>query len=272
MSKVRSYVSGRAQARLLALCILPSHQTSADSIPNVFSGPSYYYSSSLDPITVNFVWPDNGHPDSRIRDTITIPRAYIITAGGYSSRPVRLAGKYTPKSSLKGYDVLPKTVLTDQIRLYVTYPDGHPYAIALSKWGREKRNSKFMGTRFYRAQSFIARVSYAPDAGANPTRNNTIAYEQGAPLTEGFGLLYNANKTLPVYFNVPGEKFFRARCNSQEPKIVPRYYCTYAVPLGKNYMADVGFLDFRAHGGRAFADRRIAAFRRAMCRYFPCDE
>ncbi len=236
-----------------------------------FSGRQFYYSTSMDPITVNFMWPDFNRPESRIQDTVFLPRAYIVFAAGYASKPARDLGQDLADSQRHGYEELPETIRTDSLRILLAYPDGEPFTRSLRKW-RDDAYKKAMGTNIARSHMYSARISYIYNSNLMPFPQFTTEREKGRPLKEFEGLLFNPKVTLPKYYSKPGDDFFYAKCNDQIEKARPERFCTYAVPLGKNYLALVDFLDFRLHGGRAFADERIAAFRRAMCKYFPCEK
>lgn len=256
---------------LAGLAALVPEAASADKIPMTpFSGRQYYYSTSMDPITVHFMWPDFNRPESRIQDTVFLPRAYIVFAAGYASKPARDLGQDLADSQRHGYEELPETIQTDSLRILLTYPDGEPFTVALKKRGR-KAGEDYLGTKVARANLFIARVSYISNSHPMPLTNHVFTYEKNARLTEYDGLLYNPGRHNPHYYSKPSDPFFYVYCSDKLAETRPGRLCQYAVPLGSNYLALVDFLDFRLHGGRAFADERIAAFRRAMCEYFPCD-
>lgn len=241
----------------------------ADRIPYYFSGAQYYNSTSMEPVTLNFMWPDFNRPESKIRDTVHLPRAYIVFAAGYASRPTNNLGKYFAESQRHGYERLPDTIQTDTVSILATYPDGAPYSVALRKWGKKARE-EYMGTKLAHANLYIARVTYISDSHPMPLASHTVKNEKGAELAEYDGLLYNPKRSNPNYYNKPADPFFFASCSDPLDRAKPGFMCRYAVPLGSNYLAMVDFLDFRLFGGRAFADERIGTFQRAMCRYFPC--
>jgi hypothetical protein len=241
----------------------------ADRIPYYFSGTQYYNSTSMEPVTVNFMWPDYNRPESKIRDTVHLPRAYIVFAAGYASRPTKNLGKYFAESQRHGYDRLPDTIQTNTVRILATYPDGEPYSVALRKWGRKARE-EYMGTKLAHAKLYIAQLTYISDSHPMPLAMHTVKYEKGEALLEYDGLLYNPKRSNPNYYNKPSDPYFFASCSDPLEKARPAFMCKYAIPLGPNYLAMVDFLDFRLFGGRAFADERIGAFQRAMCQYFPC--
>ena len=51
----------------------------------------------------------------------------------------------------------------------------------------------------------------------------------------------------------------------------PEFYCTAYVDLNDNIGAELTFIDFRLHGGRAFLRERIAAWKSHMCEALHCN-
>ena len=61
-----------------------------------------------------------------------------------------------------------------------------------------------------------------------------------------------------------GDEFLQAYCYNPLNDV---YFCKYNFEIVKDIAADASFLDFRAHGGRDYANRRVRLARQVVCRF-----
>lgn len=258
---------------VLALAFCSGSET-PHHIPGFGSAPFYYYSTDLSPIDISF---GRDRPGSIEIDpwedklTITLPRAYIVYANGYSSK------------ARKGptYKTLPQRLRTNHVQLLLTYPDGKPYSITQSKSGVEKPDPTAWGMGKDIATWPPRRQSRAAAIKADIHLSNTDMRKKFGPNRyqtylgerDGFRRFSGLGGGSMEYLYDDGpDDIRRVACTRELEKSNPVFFCTYTIVLNKNLWAELQFIDFRLHGGRPFARERIRVFKKAICPIVQCDE
>ena len=60
------------------------------------------------------------------------------------------------------------------------------------------------------------------------------------------------------------DSFEQINCSRQAH---PVWFCTYEIDISDGVFAIASFLDFRMHGGRAYANERARVVREVVCRF-----
>ena len=64
---------------------------------------------------------------------------------------------------------------------------------------------------------------------------------------------------------------YAVKCLTPVERSNPEVFCTAYVALNESLGAELGFIDFRLHGGRAFLRERIAAWKSHVCGALHCN-
>ena len=76
----------------------------------------------------------------------------------------------------------------------------------------------------------------------------------------------------PYFFRIPDNPSLRTiRCRRDLERSHPSFFCNYEIILSPDVRATASFIDFRMHGGRDFANERIANIREVLCGFVTCD-
>lgn len=244
----------------------------ADSLPHTpFSGPLYYVSKEMEPISVEFVlkpWAEDD--EDTLKRVVKVPRAYINFVNGYSHSAKRRVTKHTLKSRQRGWSELPEQVRTSDIMVTLIDPDGAPYTVQGLERSLSTQNADGITKR--RARSQFAYISLAKDSQFVPITLK-MARDKGVSLVEYEGLLFDPGATgRHYYYNMGSGSLRFVRCSRRAEETRPGEFCTYAVSMGDHFIARIQFLDFRLHGGRQYIIDRVGVFLKAMCQHFPCNE
>jgi hypothetical protein len=265
----------------------------ADYVPYFVSAPFNYFSTDLSPIEVSLGFGQyddtNGTIKSVRRDpakgfvngppfaVVSIPRAYIMSAEHYSSS----------RKALPGYrhEILPDKIVTNRLVLAVTYPDGSPLSVSYDAFQRKRRDLSLLGKdidkirkdKQARAIVLLAEISLSL---MNNVRDKDVLSRKifGGPeyvgLYEGFKQFRDRSGLTDsqYFYDVGPDDIVAIKCSGDGARTPPDFYCKYRFPLNQNIMVSMDFLDFRLHGGRAFARERIRAFKKFACPIFRCDE
>ena len=189
--------------------------------------------------------PDPGH-----KIILRLPRAAITFANGYDSR--RLSQ-------------IPDAIETDSLRLSLTYPDGDPLSVQARDEGRKQGISEGAMRKALRAREYSALLGYSPPG--NPWEERVREGLSHLTIVDQYEGLPHAKAD--IYVGQSGiDEFLELRCY---PWATPVYFCTANMLVGRipsgTLVTQVGFPDFRFHGGRAYANDRTRRLRQIVCRF-----
>jgi hypothetical protein len=240
---LRRILMGFAPVAVLLLATLPSW---ADDVPEIGLWDHYHYSLDDQPVTVSF------RHDSGRRDfpALTIPRSYIYFAN-------RIAPSHEGP--------IADSIVTDHLGIAFADPDGIAWSTTVQGQAAKRSVSIDKAGKTLRADLYI--VALYPNtnpAYAETVRANTVrSYARvGEPYP---GMQAYSSSGSDVYLlGEAKDKFIQAYCYNP-PNAV--YFCSYRFVVTDRLTATVKFLDFRVHGGREYANRRVAFARKVICRF-----
>ena len=213
--------------------------------PAEFMADFDYYSTDLSPVAVTLRNPND--PDSLHRTVLNIPRAAIVFANNYHPRK-------QPK--------LPDAIETDHIQIALAYPDGKPLITYALEMAAAQHINIYEAMKRARSDEFVAQIYYsAPD---NPwearVRESQAALLKVKDTYEGM-----LHAPADYYIGEAGvDEFVEIYCY---PEATPIYFCGTKMRVSPSITAEVSFVDFRFHGGRAYVNERARKFREAVCRF-----
>jgi hypothetical protein len=227
-----------AIAALLALSVTAAKSASAQD----------FRSTDLSPVEVTlrkFNDPDPGH-----KIILRLPRAAITYANGYDSR--RLSQ-------------IPDAIETDNLRLSLTYPDGDPLSVQARDEARKQGISEGATRTALRAKEYSAFLGYSPPD--NPWEERVRDGLSDLTIVDRYEGLPHAKADIYVGQS-GGDEFLELRCY---PRATSIYFCTANMLVGRipsgTLVTQVGFPDFRFHGGRVYANDRTRRLRQIICRF-----
>ena len=262
----------------------------SDTVPGKGSFPFFYYSTDMSPVTVDFAYweydkarqkwlsgtfvPQKGVREGPPEISVTIPRAYLTLATPYSQEA---------KSSIHKFAVLPDRIISPEIHVDLTYPDGYPYSVMLGNWDKLKPDPTLKGLgkgveawskkdqiRATVQSALVSLVSEGNDSRLNLEKLESLPGYKPLPEYEGFRHFARASKE---WFFDDGSDDIRAiECYPNPPNRGNIFYCNYYFALNSKLRVELKFIDFRLNGGREFVRERVRAFKKAMCPVFHCDE
>lgn len=262
----------------------------ADSIPGKGSFPFFYYSTDMRPVTVDFAFweydkarrkwfsgtfvPQKGVREGPPEISVTIPRAYLTLATPYSQKA---------KSNIHKFAVLPDRIISPEIHIDLTYPDGYPYSVMLGNWDELKPDLTLKGLgkgveawskndqiRATVQSAVVSLVAEGNDSRLNLGKLESLPGYKPLPEYEGFRHFARASKE---WFFDDGPDDIRAiECYPNPPSGGKIFYCSYYFALNLKLRVELKFIDFRLNGGREFVRERVRAFKKTMCPVFHCDE
>jgi hypothetical protein len=247
---------------LIGLC-LAAPEARSDYVPGQGSRDFWYWSYDTAPIEIFLGGNKREGWTGAQGHTINLPRAMVYYASGYTQPQYRR---------------LPDRIETHLTMISLTYPDGAPLSIALAEaaWRTGKSEATLVGTEDFRRRTYSANLFHSEfgvvdeEMVAKPWRR-PISRNSYVPAGEFDGLaVFSVERNPAALFYVGSrqDEFYFARCFRV---VRPTYWCSYQVRISENVRANVSFADLRVNGGRAFANERVRAFRRALCRYMECE-
>lgn len=269
--------------------LIAAAMAQADEIPGFGGAPFYYYSTDRRPVEVVFAQfrYNNetstykiGHTDPATKKFIegvpiavaTLPRAYINRLSPYTS------GSGAWHEDFR-QEILPDKIVGNSLMMTMTYPDGLPYSTVYDTWPLHRPSSEtgLVTGEFARkkkkdeVRSLLLWVSIEATSYGNSRDNSVLEPKklEYLGMYEGFKRYKHKFGTLEVFFADDADEIRRIQCSRGGTAL---QFCEYRVPLNPHLTAVLNFIDFRLHGGRAFARERIRAFKRIMCPVFKCDE
>jgi hypothetical protein len=216
----------------------------------------------MDPVKVTLVSNPRDKATSRQLAEFEMPRAYIYLSSFHSE---------------KDFPTLPSQIETDNIYIALTYPDGLPYSVALhqvekriaSEW-RQGNLRQAPAAKQLRPLLMTAEIMGSVPNAYYSAIFDPHSYEHYLGDYETLRR-YSTLGSSALYFGKPDDLIRKIRCPRDLEHANPGHHCTYYTVLASNVIAKVSFSDFRVHGGLAFAEERVRAFKAAVCRYVPCD-
>jgi hypothetical protein len=206
---------------------------------------------SLDPTPIQVdLTLANRKPAGQDFAKLTVPRSYVVFANNYGS--------------LKG--PLPEHFATDQIAIRFV-DGGEAWNVTVD------RESRSMGRTQAEKKLRSGEYRVSLHANANPNsrtdRQADIAGYGNVRQPDRFeGLVHFSGGSQEIYVGEASDSFESIRCFRE---LNPSWFCTYQVDLGDMISASATFLDFRLHGGRAYANLRAQFVREIVCRFTDCE-
>lgn len=269
--------------------LIAAAMAQADEIPGFGGAPFYYYSTDTRPVEVTFaqIRYNNetstykfGHTDPTTGKFLegvpiavaTLPRAYINRLSSYTS------GSDVSHEDFR-QEILPDKIVGNNLMMTMTYPDGLPYSTVYDTWPLHRPSAEtglVSGDYALRKKKEeIRSLLLWVDIGANPygkSRESSLFEPKSLEFVgtfQGFRKYKYKIGTFEIYLANDADEIRRIQCSRGATAL---QFCEYRVPLNSHLTAAFHFVDFRLHGGRAFARERIRAFKRTMCPVFKCDE
>ncbi len=281
--------SAKSALLLSALILAGCDDSGVDSDNNFERGPWVYADSGPGDITLNIaqsVWVDEKEPGtikhSDIVLTTKIPRNLVSICFPYSRGDIRgpLNVNRLPDEvfcNKAGIDINYITGIAmteskelrygDQLRELEKQPQ--PSDPAFGKLPEDR--SKVHDIRRY--YEISADITFKSQQSGIAALMRNPKFRQ--PDSEGLEVYYDASAAWSAYFNASGKDGIdEVLCTTPDDftKQHPEIYCTYNFPLNGQLQTEVKFIDFRLHGGRLFAEERVAAFKKWACPIFQCSE
>lgn len=214
--------------------------------PDAYNAPIYFYSTNMEAVKVDLT--HRISETETVRAKMSIPRAYIIYADGYSR---------------KEYSELPAAISTGHLKIGYLFPDGRALAAAVAGPQAGANAGQRAKVADWRPQRFEVDLYYSSSMEGFYNNVASRLRRQGEFLGISEGLeTYRETSYLIFLATDPKLEFAYVRCFEQGN---PVYFCTAVAPLSSNIRANINFLDFRFHGGLPFLVERIAAARRIAC-------
>lgn len=227
----------RPAAFALVFCLSLAVSAQADDVPGI--GRADYNFFSLDPSPVRIEFKSG---------PFNIPRKYVVgvLTGGYQSRN----------------GPLPDVVPTAHIEIALVDDDGEAWTVALTDQRRKTGRPveaivREMRPRFYRISLY---------SNNNPKRRIDVqaSLAFGVRQPERYENMLHYKNGSDIYVGGPSDSFESIRRNSPSNVI---QFCNYTVEITEKIFATAHFLDFRHHGGRAYANKRARFLRDVICRF-----
>ena len=199
-----------------------------------------FFSLDPSPVQVDLTSP-NPKAASKVLAQLRIPRSYIVRADNYSSR--------------KG--PLPDQIATQGIAIRFV-DNGEAWTVA----------SKKPDERQWRWREYQVSLR----ANANPNGRT----DRQANLA-GYGRIRQSDRYEGLtHFSGSGEIFVGDASDSFESischeELKPSWFCTYEIDVGDTITVSAKFVDFRLHGGRAYANQRAQFVREFVCKFTDCE-
>jgi|GEM_PF-3216176 len=228
----------------LSLAVIANAPARADVIPGMASGTSSdYFSLDSSPVHVDFT-----QAKSRWKVELNIPRKYIVFANIPRQNP------RTP---------LPDNIATNHINIAFSDPDGEAWNEVVAKRAADLGIAPEFAAKQLRPQQYIVRLNVV----TNPNRR--AAHQAGIAMHERQrdryqGLIHYKFISNDIYVGDESDDFESISCFGQ---LNPIYFCTYTIEISSDIVASASFLDFRLHGGRAYANKRANFLREVVCRF-----
>jgi hypothetical protein len=258
-----SRLCSRLLLTLVAALVLPASPALATYIPGLGDIPNgYYYTRDMDPVKVTLLSNPRDKATSRQLAEFEMPRAYIYLSSFHSE---------------KDFPTLPSHIETNKIYIALTYPDGLPYSVALHQVEKRIASEWRQGNlrQAPAAKQLRPLLMTAEIMGSVPNAYDSAIFHPRSyqHYLGGYETLrrYSTLGISELYFGKPDDLIRKIRCPRSLDQANPKHLCEYYIVLSSNVVAKVAFVDFRVHGGLAFAEERIRAFKAVICRYIPCD-
>jgi len=229
---------------LLGLALLIGFGSAKPHWPAEFMADFNYYSTDLSPIEVTLR--QTNDPDLSHRTVLKVPRAALT-----------FVNSFTPKKEPR----LPDALETNQIEIALAYPGDKPLITYATEMAAVQHISIYDAMKKARSEEFVADISYsAPD---NPwearVRESQAHLLKVKDTYEGM-----PHAPADYYIGETGvDEFMEVHCY---PEATPIYFCRTKMRVSRSITAEVNFVDFRFHGGRAYLNEHARAFREALCR------
>lgn len=175
-----------------------------------------------------------------------VPRAWVTRAEGYD--PLRL-------------DVLPDEVVTTEVELGLS-SDGQPLSIRSLALSRDRAISWVEALQQLRPETFRVQLSYIPPSVTAEEYKNALHQPLKSQITKRDGLDYDSRHGWYVG-DQREDLFYRISCQFDAREY---YFCDYRTRISDSLISTVTFTDFRFHGGREYANKRIRLLLGIMCR------
>lgn len=214
----------------------------ADQIPGTaYSGRAYYNTTKEDPIAVTL---RGDKPSTELAATLVIPRAYIISADGYTQRQ---------------YSVLPPQIGTTRALVAYRLSTGRAYnhewrAVPSTEVGKH-------AMRFDVAFVELHPRLIAPRADA---RRWPDYYSSRTEISFEKLRSFEVSPKIPVvllYDPLWSEPFEMISCLRDG---TAEAWCEYSFEVCPSLVAQAHFVDFRFNGGTAFARARVASITQTL--------
>jgi hypothetical protein len=234
----------------------------ADYVPGRGSRDFWYWSHDTAPIEIFLGGNKREGWTGAQGHTIHLPRAMVYFASGYTQ---------------PDYPRLPDRIETSHIAVRLIFPDGAPLSVALAEAAQRSGMSErtLVGTEDFRFRTYSADLFHSEfgvvdeEMAAKPWFPAVRSSYLDAGQFDGMEVFtVNAAGTPLFFIGDENDEFYYARCSKA---ITPILWCDYEVRVNEHVSADVSFADLRTNGGRAFANERVRALRRALCRYMECE-
>ena len=179
------------------------------------------------------------------------------------STPVRVVFFANTEPPLRG--TVPPVMETDQVGLFFVDGTGEAWTIAVEARAQRDGTGRETAAGRMRAEGYMVDLS--------PTTNRNQAADERASVrrrpvrdepVEGLEHYRSPPTSYSYFVGDDTDAFWSAQCSSP-PRAV--YLCSYRMPITEGVVASVSFVDFRLHGGRAEANRRLRFAREVICRY-----
>jgi hypothetical protein len=242
--------------------LLSSDLALADKIPGTaYVGSQYFFTTKMDVVDIS-LWPDLRKKAERPPVAkVKIPRAYIF---------------YISRKPGTNRDPVPSSVDAKSVNIMLTYPDGLPYSHAIRNYRKEFDVSSWAAGKALRMLSYIAQINGVLGDAYKLSYLSVGPYNLSATEQNFLGTYlgmkrFTTGGSAEIYYASKNALIRKFKCWNSPEKARPEFYCTYWTVLNKHLIASVKFVDFRVHGGIAFAEERIRVFKETICRYVSCD-
>ena len=197
---------------------------------------------SLDPTPLQIDLTTKDAPQASVK--LRMPRSFVRFANNYSSRQ----------------GPLPQHFASDHIAIRFV-GDGEAWSVAFARVGTldpEKLRAEEYGVALYPVRSPRRRTEREASWAQGGHVRQPAAYD-------GLVQYSGANE---VFLGDASDLFEQISCSRQAH---PSWFCTYEIDITDGVFAVASFLDFRMHGGRAYANQRARAVREVVCRFTDCE-
>jgi hypothetical protein len=185
----------------------------------------------------------------RVVGKLRIPRSYVVLAANHGSR--------------KG--ALPEHVFTPHIEIRFV-EGGDAWNIAVDR--KAKSVGRAMAEKSLRPEEY--RVSLRANANPNvrTDRQASIAGYGRFRQPDRYDGLAHFSGSDETFIGEASDAFESIRCHEHAHQSM---FCTYEIDIGDTVSLSAMFLDFRLHGGRAYANQRAGFVREVVCRFTDCE-